>query len=52
MSDGRWGVRSDDDHRPVLDVVRSGEAAGREPGEAAERIGALLRSDGQTVTEP
>jgi hypothetical protein len=37
---------------PSWTSTRSGEAAGRESGEAAERIGTLLRTDRQTVTEP
>ena len=37
---------------PSWTSTRSGEAAERESGEATERIGALLRTDRQTVTEP
>lgn len=37
---------------PSWTSTRSGEAAGRESGEAAERADPLLRTDRQTVTEP
>jgi hypothetical protein len=37
---------------PSWTFVRSGEAAGREPDERRERIGALVLTDHRTVTEP